>query len=517
MLIAGAVAVVLAALPYKPFDLDRFFVPKELVLALTTASIAVALIETSRRIEVARIDLVLLAWLVLNAVSAALATNGWLAGRAFGVTAGGVATFWCARAIACTGAGRWVVPGLALATVVASVTSLAQAYGWSSEFVSVNRAPGGTLGNRNFVAHLAAIGVPALLYLTLGSRRWYGSILPAVGLATSAAALVMSRTRAAWLALIVAGMVLLGAAVWRRGIILTRAVLGRAVLALVLIGAAAGAAITLPNELRWNSDSPYLETATDVVNYREGSGRGRLIQYRNSVTLALDNPLFGVGPGNWSVAYPEVASRRDPSLDNSGMTANPWPSSDWVAFLAERGIPAFVALTLTFLLIALGALRRVAHATTTAGGMRALALGGTVLVTALVGAFDAVLLLGAPSLIAWALIGALMAPVNARWSFTPGEAARRIALVIALALAALFVVRGISQVLAMAVYSESPNRAATIARAARIDPGSYRLRIRAAQAAANRGECRTAIRHAEAARDLYPDAAAPRAVLRRCR
>ena len=146
-----------------------------------------------------------------------------------------------------------------------------------------------------------------------------------------------------------------------------------------------------------------------------------------------------------------------------------------------------------------------------------LALAGTVLVTALVGAFDAVLLLGAPSLIAWALIGALMAPVNAPWSFTPSESVRRIALVLALALAALFVVRGISQVLAMAVYSESPNRAATIMRAARIDPGSYRLRMRAAQSAANRGQCRTAIRHAEAARDQYPDAAAPRAILRRCR
>ena len=28
---AGAIAVVLASLPYKAFDLDRYFVPKELV------------------------------------------------------------------------------------------------------------------------------------------------------------------------------------------------------------------------------------------------------------------------------------------------------------------------------------------------------------------------------------------------------------------------------------------------------------------------------------------------------
>ena len=32
---AGAIAVVVVAAPYKTFDLDRFFVPKELVLSVT--------------------------------------------------------------------------------------------------------------------------------------------------------------------------------------------------------------------------------------------------------------------------------------------------------------------------------------------------------------------------------------------------------------------------------------------------------------------------------------------------
>ena len=517
VLVAGALAVVLVAFPFKVFDLDRFFVPKELVLAVTTAAMAAALIETSRRVEVARLDLLLIAWLALNMVSALFATNWWLAARALGVTAGGVVAFWCARAVACTGAGRWIVHGLAGATVLASVTALAQAYGWEPEYVSVNRAPGGTLGNRNFVAHLAAIGLPSLVYLTLASRRWFGSILPALGMAASAAALVMSRTRAAWLAILVTGAVLLAFGWWKRQLVFTRGVVGRAALATVILVAGIAGAMILPNDLQWNSDSPYLETAGDVVNYREGSGRGRLIQYRNSVKLAVAHPLVGVGPGNWSVAYPEVASRRDPSLDASGMTANPWPSSDWVAYLAERGFVAFAVLVATFALIALGALHRVGRAGSTPGALRALALAGTVLMTALVGAFDAVLLLGPPALIAWALIGALMAPAVPRWTFTPGEGTRRVALVLALALATLFIVRGTSQAIAMAVYADAPNRSVTIRRAARIDPGSYRLRLRAAQTAASRGQCRAALDHAEAARDLYPTAAAPKAVIRRCR
>jgi hypothetical protein len=41
---AGAIAVVLAAAPYKTFELDRFFVPKELLLSVTAG---VALRRTS--------------------------------------------------------------------------------------------------------------------------------------------------------------------------------------------------------------------------------------------------------------------------------------------------------------------------------------------------------------------------------------------------------------------------------------------------------------------------------------
>lgn len=517
VLVVGALLVVLAALPYRTFDLDRFFVPKELVLAVTTATLAVALIETARRVAIARVDVLLGLWLLLNAASAAAATNGWLAARALGVTVAGMVAFWCTRAIAASTVARWVVPGLALATVLASATALAQAYGWRSEFISVNRAPGGTLGNRNFVAHLAAIGLPALVYLALAARRWIGTLAAAIGLATSGAALVMSRTRAAWLALIVVGGVLLLAAFWRRAIVLTPPVFRRAVLVVLVAAGGVAAALLLPNRLNWRSDSPYLETAAGVVNYREGSGRGRLIQYRNTTRLALRHPVLGVGPGNWSVQYPTVASRGDPSLNEEGMTSNPWPSSDWAAFLAERGIPAFLTLVAAFAIVALGALHRVARAATTEEALRALGLAGTVLATALVGAFDAVLLLGAPSLIAWALIGAMMAPVRERWSVVPSLAMRRVALVLALAFAALFIVRALSQVIAMGTYDARPTRLTTIRMAARVDAGSYRLRMRAAEAHLTRGECRQARAHAEAARDLFPHAPAPRRVLRRCR
>ena len=58
--------------------------------------------------------------------------------------------------------------------------------------------------------------------------------------------------------------------------------------------------------------------------------------------MAAAHPLLGVGTGNWSVRYPRYAPASDPSMTDVGLTANPWPSSDWVAVLSERG-PAALA------------------------------------------------------------------------------------------------------------------------------------------------------------------------------
>src|SRR5881398_878863 len=99
---------------------------------------------------------------------------------------------------------------------------------------------------------------------------------------------------------------------------------------------------------------------TGVVNYEQGSGRGRLVQYEHSLAMAAHHPIFGVGPGNWAVDYPNHAARNDPSMSDSegGMTFNPWPSSDWVAFVAERGLAATVLLALALIGVVVGVLRR---------------------------------------------------------------------------------------------------------------------------------------------------------------
>src|SRR4051812_24013678 len=93
----GAVAVVLLALPYKAFDLDRYFVPKELALHAAAGIAAVVLVSRRKRFTLSAVDLLLAGFLLLSLVSALLATNIWAAQRALAISMSGVGLFWCAQ------------------------------------------------------------------------------------------------------------------------------------------------------------------------------------------------------------------------------------------------------------------------------------------------------------------------------------------------------------------------------------------------------------------------------------
>jgi O-antigen ligase len=507
----GALVVVLAAQPSTLFDLDRFAAPKELVLHLTAlgALLILALTSTERWSTVISADVALIGFALWSTFSTLFATNHWLSTRALALTISGLILFRAGRRARAEEAGGIVLKGLALALVAGALTGLAQAYGFETWLLAESRAPGGTLGNRNFLAHLMAIGAPLLVLLVLEARSQRRAALAATGLGLMIAAMVLTRSRAAWLGAVVSTIVMTGA--WllaRHG--------GRRVLAvprLRLAGAAAVvavvAALGLPNRLSWRSDSPYRDTMRDLTNYHEGSGRGRLIQYANSLRLIAIDPVFGTGPGNWPVKYPLVTTRGDPSFAGADpMPTNPWPSSDWVAFATERGVVGALLLLLALVAMGLMALRRL-RSDEPAEVRRALALLGVLTAVLTTGAFDAVLLLAPPTLLVWPALGVLLPrvspvgriPVPVRSGLLPLGA-----LVLSLAM-----LRSAGQIEAIA--RAGPGwPVERLERAVRFDPGSYRLHLMIAQ----RTGCARGRPHAAAAARLFPYLPSPRRSLAAC-
>ncbi len=511
----AAVLVILAALPYQLFQLDRFLVPKELVLHTAALGSGLLCLAAARRLTLFMVDAFLVAFLGLSLLSTVLASNGWLGFRAVGVSIAGALLFWSARAVARGGLGPQLLRVLAVAVVIGAVTALLQAYGLvNTTLASLSRAPGGSFGNRNFMAHLVAIGLPLLLLVAVQARSRAGFALGALGVTVAAAALVLSRSRAGWLGAGACGLFLGVEGLWVGRLWSDERLRKRVLLLATLALSGLVLALAIPNRLNWRSESPYLDSLTGVANYKEGSGRGRLIQYGNTLVMAADHPLLGVGPGNWPVHYPRYMSAGDPSFDSDDIIpTNPWPSSDWVAMLSERGVPAFVFLVLVGGAIALGAWARIRGSRYTPA-LTDLTIVATLIAVAVVGAFDAVLLLPIPTLFAWTIIGALAStarPIR-EYSLTPRLRNR---LLVGLGLmGGAFVLHSAAQGVAMGLYQSAKRSSMELA--TRVDPGNYRIHVLLGQSWRAAGRCDRARPHAEAAADLFPNHPAPRQLLQRC-
>lgn len=506
---AGAIVTALSVTIFRAFDLDRFFVPKELALHATATLAALLLIGAVTHAVRSRVDLLLAGYFILSALSAAMSTNRWAALRALSITASALVLFWIGRRLREAGLAERLLHGLALAVVIAAVTSLLQTYGLDLELFAQSRVPGGTLGNRNFIAHAAAFGFPLLLLATLGAVRRKGVIFAAAGIAMTTATLVLTRSRAAWLAFAVIVAVTILAMLLSPSLRRSGKTWGRFSIVLIAMAAGVTIVVSVPNALHWNSDNPYIETARRVTEFREGSGHGRLIQYQRSAVMALHHPLFGVGPGNWPVVYPKHAAKHDPSLDDAeaGKTSNPWPSSDWVASVSERGSFATALLALAFASLFLAGLRRLFNAPDVEDAIMSLALLGTIAGAVVTGLFDAVLLLAFPTIIVWPALGALAS----REDDAPRRNAWSLVAMAVLVIAIIGAARSAMQLAAMDLYSTRSDRT-SLDRAAQLDPGNYRLQLRLSRVGKRQERCE----HALAALSLFPHAAAAKNASRGC-
>ena len=477
---AGLVLAVIVALPVAPTDLDRHQLPKETVVHLVTW-LAVLLARPLPARELRPAVRLALALLIGAAVLSTLtATNVWLAVRATSLLVTGVAALITARHIAAAGGGTVLLTWCGIAGVAGAGTGLLQAYGFDSPLFATNRVPGGTFGNRNFMAHFAGLTLPVLVLATLSSRRNWIALCTTLGCGVLVTAIILSRSRAAWLGSGV-GIAALSAAcimarrrhalpeVGRRA-----AWLGAAVIVAIL------AALLLPNRLAWRSASPYSDTLIGLANRDEGSGHGRILQYGNTIHLALRHPLLGVGPGNWPVRYADVAPPGDPSwVFGDVVPINPWPSSDWMALLSELG---FIGLA-SVLLLGIAVAWRAIVAVQSSGdrSLAGAALLGLLAVVLVEGSFDAVLLLPAPLLFVALSGGALLQRSDGKPAIDqPGPAtAAPAAAGLAVILGTLTLWSGL-QTGAYAV-AGAGHSIPRLTWAARIDPGSYPIRIALAQ------------------------------------
>lgn len=512
----GLVATVLVMVPGGALENERHDLPKEFVVHLLALCAAGAALMHARRVRLAGEDVSLAVFLALGLVSSAVvAVNPWMAARSSALACSAAAVYWAVRAAG--GRGRRQLLALAAGAVtVAAVAALLEAYGAVEGLSTANRAPGGTLGHRNRMAHLLVLGLPLLAVQVAGARSRARLLGWSAAVMVVGAALVLSRSRAAWVATVVVVAVgLLAVALARPGArrALPARRLGLSAAALLL---GAGMAVAVPNALSWYSPTPYRDSLATLVDHREGSGRGRVIQYANTLWMAGDHPLLGVGPGNWRVRYPSYATPGDPSYTpTERLPTGRYPQGDWVALLAERGVIAALAAALAGAILLL----RSAATVRRGRGPRAFRAGAALCVggaLAVLGVFDAVLMTPAAALLAAVALGALAPRARKARRLPLPRAAWGMTVAAAAAVLAGAVLLGGVQLRAATLYGSAP-AAENLARAVRLNPGDYDAQLRLGEALAERGRCAEAISPLRAASRLYPTAPLPERLLRRCR
>ena len=510
---ACVAAVVLVIPSATGLGYDRFALPKELLVAIAPLLAGVLALLAPAPLCVTRIGAALCGFLVASAAGLALADNQTLAWRAFAVSAGGVVAFLTARRLAGSGHRHALLVAVGAAAVVGAGSVLLEAHGLIPAVSMSGTGPGGTEGNRNYMAHVCVAALPLLLIAASRSR---GRIVSLAALLVVAMALVLSRSRGAWLAggtALVATVALLQ--VMRTG-------RPRVAVAVLVCALAAAAAVIVPNQLRWTSDDPFLDTLGAMTEHRRGSGRGRIIQYRNTLSVIAEAPILGVGPGNWSMAYPAHASRGDPSYQRHGIQpVNRMPSSDWLGLVAERGAIGALCIAGAALLIAAAcwrALRRESPGSgASADGQMAAVCLATLAGIAVAGAVDAALLRPTPLLIVAVLAGAT-APADRvllelRRSWVG-------ALTASLAVAALVVALRLYPVAEATLHRwryHALGGVEHMERAASATPDDFRLQMILALDWVDLGRCDRAGERARMALASNPHLPMARSILKRCR
>jgi O-antigen ligase len=344
---------VLARVPLRhpAGGLAHVILPEE--LALATAALALLSLCILAGIELVRDRLFGLMGLlaVFEAASLLHAPNRALALRGTGLMVTGAVMFLVGRAVASRVPDEqrtsWLWAPLMVPVTLAAGSVIFEAFFPGCGLSRSGHSPGGFLGERNLAAQFLVLGLPALTLVATSSERrnlrWC-----AVGLVSlSVCAIVLTRTRSAWLTAAV--LAVLGLVEALRSSSPTR----RARAAALVVAVAIALAMTprLPVHLAWGSAHPYRDTLFHLLDPHSPSGAGRLVQAKTTLRMAVAHPWLGVGPFQWAAQYPSFAAPNDPTLRPGYWPTNRLPSDDLLAFLSERGWIAFsLALCFFFLL-----------------------------------------------------------------------------------------------------------------------------------------------------------------------
>ena len=218
-----------------------------------------------------------------------------------------------------------------------ALVGLAQQF-FQLRFVPMSVSPAATFGNPNMAADYLSMVLPLMIVISLSQKKVVvrGAMLVIVLLVTIY--LFYTHSRGAWLSVMCAFMYM--ALLYARSkynINLRSIWVGSAII--LIVGIIISAALpTLRNKIENTALSEY-----------------RLTAWRNCLEMVKDNPLQGVGAGNFKIFYPAYSHKAvvDPAYDATRILGK--AHNDYIQTAVELGLPGmllFVLLPVSGLILA---------------------------------------------------------------------------------------------------------------------------------------------------------------------
>lgn len=359
--VLGLVVALFVWVPGQPWRPEFFSLPKDMALGIAAFVAAILLIvrgppSWDRWIDAPVIGV--LFWGVFLTLTEAINVHaGW---RAVGGLCAGALVFHLVRRVSANSNPEPVFAAIVFVVSGLAVLVLLEAYGGVPFFSEPGRRPGATVGNRNLAARLLCLSLPLFWrQIVVEDRKEKRRVILAGLLGLVITAVVLSRSRGAWLitAAIAVGLPLASLAIARASDIRRTRRAASWWAAAIAVGAVA--AIMLPNRLAWTAVD-FASSARRIIDYRGGTGHGRVIQAKTTLRIIQLAPLHGVGPGNWSIVYPAHSRLGDPSNTPYALFPAPQvPRGDVLSLAAEFGLIGFALCTTAFVAVFRAAARMV--------------------------------------------------------------------------------------------------------------------------------------------------------------
>ena len=205
-----------------------------------------------------------------------------------------------------------------------------------------SRPPQATMVNRNLLTSALCLLAPFALYTSLRrSAVWRTTAV--VALAAATALIMLANSRAAWLALAVAGTTTVVVLAWGYGGLklgrqqkqLYRRRLGWTVAAVI------ATAVFFGSPLPRGDQASVVERMSAATALHQASVGERLGLWERTLPLIRKHPLLGVGPGNWKIEY--AAGGLEGLRAEDGQTLFQRPHNDFLWIASESGLIALLA------------------------------------------------------------------------------------------------------------------------------------------------------------------------------